>query len=550
MKNIFIVSLLSILALTIAMSTFLAASELTVTAEASGYKKTSTYNDVMTFFFEAQKRCNYIRILTLTHSTEGRMVPLAVISKEGVKSPAESALTGKPAVLIMANIHAGEVEGKEAVQMLVREFVQEKKETLRLLETQVLLILPIFNSDGNDKMGNNRRDNGPELAGVRHNGQFLDLNRDYLKLETPEVRALVRLFNTWDPVLTVDMHTTNGSWHREPVTYTTQVNPNSETSLSQYMWQRLFPSVSKILKKEYGFDSVPYGNFVDRTKPEKGWQNHAYLARFGNNYEGLRNRFAILDENYAHADFKTRVLGSFGFIKSILQYTAQHIGEMKEMTVAADKKTRSGYFKEKFALETKTEKLFDLTLKSYEFKLEKIKPGDRHKYPPWVKDYIAKKTDTFKDYRLPYFNKAVPTRSISLPEAYVVLPLNPRLINNLKHHGIVVERIRSQLKYPVEVFNIKEVKLAKRLYQGHASLTLSGGYENKEIVFPANSYFISMKQPLARLIPVLLEPESEDSLAAWGYLNRKLVRQWSRKARTYPIYRIPKVNTPIERYQE
>jgi hypothetical protein len=536
---------------TLVTYTSLPASELTVKAEASEYTETSTYKDVMTFLFEAQKRSDYIRVSTLATSTEGRMIPLAIISKEKIKNPKELRLSGKPAVLIMANIHAGEVEGKEATQMLIREFVQKVPKTVALLENQVVLIVPIFNTDGNDKMAqNNRRDNGPELAGLRPNGQSLDLNRDYLKLETPEVNGLVRLFNQWDPVLIVDMHTTNGSYHREPVTYTTQVNPNIDRDLSQYMWKKMFPAVADTLKKEYGYDSVPYGNFVDRTKPEMGWRNHAYAAMYGNNYAGLRNRFTILDENYAHADFKTRVLGSFGFIKSILQYTSTHINEMKKMIAAADKKTMSGYFKEHFALEYKTEKLFDLTLKSYEFQLEKIKPEDRDKYPPWIRDYIVKKTDTFKDYRLPYFCKAVPTRTLPLPEAYVIPPFNDEIIAKLKLHGIAVERVRTDVKYTVEIFNTKEIKPANRIYQGHISLKLGGSYETKEITIPANSYFVSMKQPLARLIPILLEPESEDSLAAWGFLNRQLVRQWSRRANPYPIYRIPELTAPIERYQD
>lgn len=541
-KSAFFIILLFIIGLNTRLTG--SGSDLVTAAEASGYKKTSTYEEVVHFLFEAQKRSDKINILELTTSTEGRMIPLVVIGSESIKSPHEMMLSGKPAVLIMANIHAGEVEGKEASLMLIRDIVNNPDS--EFLDNQVLLVIPIFNADGNDKMGNNRRDNGPELAGVRHNGQFLDLNRDYLKLESPEVKGLVHLFKRWDPVLIVDMHTTNGSYHREPVTYTTLVNPNSDMSLSGYMWNRFFPAVGKILKETYGYDSLPYGNFVDRTKPGKGWRNHAFHARYGNNYAGLRNRFTVLDENYAHADFKTRVLSSYCFIKSILQYTGRHIHEMQAMAKAADIKTKKSYFKEDFALEFKNEKLFDLTVKSYRFKLEKIKPEDRHKYPPWVKDYIAKKTGILKDYRVPYFSKAVSTRSIRLPEAYIVLPYHRRIIENLAHHGIIVEKIRKSFPAAVEVFKIEEVKPARRIYQGHVAIGLKGHYDSENMTIPANSYFISMKQPLARLIPVLLEPESVDSLANWGFFNRELVRQWSGRPNVYPVYRMPQVNTPIE----
>ncbi len=520
------------------------------TAERTEYKKTSTYDDVMTFLFEAQKKSDKIRVLTLTTSTEGRMVPLAVISNEKIKSPQELKLSGKPAVLINANIHAGEIEGKEAVLMLIREIITDKFKNI--LDNQVILICPIFNADGNDKFGKNRRDNGPELAGVRHNGQQLDLNRDSIKLQSPEMQALVRLLNEWDPILFVDMHTTNGSYHREPVTYTTMIDPNANPKLSGYMWNSLFPSVAKTLKKKYGYDSLPYGNFTDRTNPGKGWESDAVGGRYATNYVGLRNRFSILDENYAHADFKTRVLSSFGFIKSILLYTGKHGREMQDMVTTADNETKTNFHKSNWALEYKNEKLMEVTIKSYVFELIKIKPEDRKRFPrPWYKDYYAKKTDAFKDYTADYISKPVPTRTIPLPEAYIILPFQKNIVTALKKHGIVVERIRKPFTTRVENFVTKKVELAKRLYQGNVFVTVKGDYETKEdVTIPKGAYFVSMKQPLARLLPVMLEPESADSLVTWGFFNKVLLSQWRRRPKLYPVYRLHNADIPIERYQE
>jgi hypothetical protein len=535
-----------ILFLNIVLNLF--SSELVTVAEQSDYKRTSTYQEVMEFLFAAQTRSDKIEISRLTTSSEGRLVPLVVISSDGIKSPKELILSGKPAVLIMANIHAGEIEGKEAALMLTRDFVENKDS--HHLENQVVLVIPIFNPDGNDKFGKNRRDNGPELAGTRYNGQFLDLNRDYLKLESPEVIGLVKLFNQWDPVLVVDLHTTNGSYHRHPVTYSTNVNPNGDISLADYMWKRFFPGTARILKDTYGYDSLPYGNFTDRVQPGKGWSNDAFLARYGNNYTGLRNRFTVLDENYSYDDFKTRVLASYGFIKSILQYTHQHIREMEKMVKASDIDTKNNYARENFILEFKEEKLFDVTVKSYEFKIEKIKEEDRREYPPWFGDYITQKTDVFKDYTVPYYGKAVPTRSITLPEAYILLPYQDTVIKNLQHHGILAAKIKKPFQAEVEVFSIEEVKPAQRLYQGHILMGLKGHYVPETLTIPKNSYLISMKQPLARLIPLLLEPESEDSLAAWGFFNRQLVSQWTDTPLLYPVYRLHKAITSIEKYQE
>ena len=525
-----------ILVIVILFSSLLPAEEILTVAESSNYTKTSLYNDVMNFLYQVQKKSDLVKILPLTTSSEGRMVPLVVLSKEKISRPGDLCTTGMPAVLIMANIHAGEVEGKEASLMLIRDIALGKFSGL--LDNQMLLFIPIFNADGNDKLGHNRRDLGPELAGVRHNGQNLDLNRDYLKLESPEVQSLVDVFNSWDPLLVVDMHTTNGSYHQEPVTYSTLLNPNSSEKLRNFMWQKLFPSVARTLKTVYSFDSVPYGNFVDREFPEKGWENDSLEARYGSNYVGLRNRFSILNENYSYADFKTRVLSSLSFITSVLEYTAKNGKTMAELVHQADLETTDGFAGGPFVLEFKTGKLFDLTVKSYEFVKEAIKPEDRTKYPSWVGEFIMKKTDRLKDYKLPYLALAVPSRSLKLPAGYVLMPHQPEALSNLKRHGIRVERILEDFKVEAESFKISGVEIDKNIFQGHVLNAIKGNYEKTEIDIPVGSYYVSLEQPLARLVPVLLEPESSDSLAAWGFFNRVIVQQWSNRPGPYPVYRL------------
>jgi hypothetical protein len=518
------------------LSMMLAADEILTVAESTNYARTSLYQDVMNFLYQVQKGSDLVKILPLTTSSEGRMVPLVVLSKDKVGRPADLRLYGKPAVLVMANIHAGEVEGKEASLMLIRDIALGRFPGL--LDAQVLLFIPIFNADGNDKLGHNRRDLGPELAGVRFNGQNLDLNRDYLKLESPEVAALVDLFKTWDPVLIVDMHTTNGSYHREPVTYSTLLNPNSEKILRDYMWQKLFPSAARTLKTVYGYDSLPYGGFIDREFPEKGWTSDALEARYGSNYVGLRNRFSILDENYSYADFRTRVLAARAFVASVLAFTAKNILTMAEMSRRADRETTALFGRGEFILEFKLEKLFDVTVKSYEFVKETIKPEDKAKYPPWVGDFIMKKTDVLKDYTMPYLSLAVPVRGVKLPAGYIIAPYQPEVLANLKRHGIRAERILEAFQADAESFKIAAVELDKTIFQGRVQNTLKGRYERSLADVPAGSYWVGLDQPLARLVPVLLEPESVDSLAAWGFFNRLIVQQWSNQPGPYPVLRL------------
>jgi hypothetical protein len=517
-------------------------------AERSNFQQTSSYQDVMDFIFELQKKSDKIVVTQLTSSFENRMIPLVIVSLEGIRNSLERSIHHKPVVLINANIHAGEVEGKEATLMLLRDVAFNRLDNF--LKNQIILILPIFNPDGNEKMGLNRRDNGPEQAGVRYNGQYLDLNRDFLKLESPEVKALVKLFNQWDPVLFIDLHTTNGSYHREPVTYTTQINPNIDNSLSDYMWNELFPEVSRTLKVKYGYDSVPYGNFVDRFHPEKGWRNWALDARFSFNYFGLRNRFSILNENYSHADFKTRVMSCYCFLKAILEYSNTHIQNMQQKVLQSDLNTKSSYWNNSFVSESKTEKLFNIKLKSYRFEKEKIKPEDKKKYPPWIGDYRVKKTDEPVDYDLPYFIRPAAIKSAPLPEAYILLPHHPHIVEKIKSHGIIIEKIRSDFQTTIEEIVIDKIKPSSQIYQGHIRLECQVHYQKQTRSIPAQSYFISMKQPLARLIPILLEPESQDSLVSWGFFNREIVSQWFNQPRPYPVYRLPRVLPGIERYQD
>lgn len=511
------------------------AGEPVTVVEATGFARTSLYAEVVEHVQRVAAGSSLVALSTLGRSPEGRDIPLVILSKERVRTPAELAATGKPAVLVMANIHAGEVEGKEACQMLLREVAAGK--LAGLLDHQVVLVVPIFNTDGNDKLGRNRRDDGPELAGVRYNGQYLDLNRDYTKLESPEVRGLVRVLRDWDPVLLVDMHTTNGSYHREPVTYTTGGNPNGAKALADYMWGTLFPAVARTLKRTHGWDSVPYGGFADAEHPEKGWENDSLEARYGTNYVALRNRLSILDENYSYADFRTRVLSSYGFVLSVLEYTNAHAAELASLVRRVDAETRDSYGRQPFAVEWRLDRLMDVTVKGFEHVKVPTTPEERVRYP-WWGEFRMKPTQTHRDYTIPYMAQAEPTRTVELPAGYVLLPGFDEAVANLLRHGIAVERLGQTCTVSAERFALEKVQTATSLYQGHAQITLGGRYEKAEVELPAGSVFVDMRQPLARLVPVLLEPTSTDSLAAWGFFSRALVRQWSTEPGVYPVLRL------------
>ncbi len=515
----------------------LAEEKLLTTAESSEFTATSQYAEVMAFIKKLQGMSSLIRVETLCVSPEGRKVPLLILGNPPPASPQALKFDSRIVVYIQGNIHAGEVEGKEASLMLARDILLDKD--LPYLDKLIILFAPIFNSDGNEKISpNNRRSQvGPEKGvGVRYNGQNLDLNRDSLKLESPELQGLLRnVLNRWDPALLVDLHTTNGSYHEEPVTYSWPLNQNGDLSIINYMKDKMMPWISQNLQDKYNTLAIPYGNFTDRSDPEKGWRTFSHLPRYVTNYMGLRNRLAILDENYSYADFKTRVLGCYNLLRSILDYSAANKDEITHLIMQADKNTvkrgmnptSDATFGTSF--ETKTLKK-PVTIRSWEMEVIPREEGR-----PSVK-----RTDKKKTYTVPYFADFVPTESIQLPFGYLIPLHDPVIEEKLLLHGITVERLLEPRVLEVETFQIKEIKANTRLYQGHYMNTVTGEYVVEEKEFPAGTLFVGMAQPLANVAAYLLEPESDDGLLVWNFFDRYLASQWGRELGIYPVYRLLK----------
>jgi hypothetical protein len=506
-------------------------------AESSDFTAISRYSDVMNFIREIQEKSSLIRVETLCVSPEGREVPLLIIGQPVPSSPLALNHDEKAVLYIQANIHAGEVEGKEASLMLTRDILLQEKPPY--LDKLVILIAPIFNADGNEKIdpNNRRRQAGPEKGvGVRYNGQNLDLNRDGMKLESPEVQGLVRnVLNKWDPFLLVDCHTTNGSYHQEPVTYIWALNPNGDLPMVEYMREKMMPSINKNLKQKYDVLSVPYGNFMDYRNPEKGWRPSGPQPRYITNYIGLRNRMAILNENYSYADYKTRVLGCYYFLHSVLEYCHAHKDEITQLIRQADQNTvQRGLHpteKDTVAVEYDLQPLKEkVTVLGYEMEVIE-KEGSR----PQIR-----RTDKPKAYTVPFFTDFVPKRSVSFPFAYLIPTADPEITNKLLQHGLLVEKLTKSTKLEVESFRITEITGAQRLYQGHRMNSVKGEYNLEEKEFPEGTLFISTAQPLANVAAYLLEPESDDGLLVWNFFDRYVVPQWGRGALSYPVYKLLK----------
>lgn len=499
------------LLLLLAATVVLPARAQSTRAERSGYLETSSLADVVAFLDTLSARSPDIRVTRLLTSTEGRDVPVVTASRPLVRDAAEARRSGKPVVFLQANIHAGEVEGKEASLMLLRELATG---ALRpLLDSVVLLVVPVYNADGNEALApgdvNRPGQNGPAMVGRRANGQGLDLNRDYVKQEAPETRATAGLVAEWDPALFIDLHTTNGSYHGYALTFSPPLNQN-EGPASRFVRTELLPEVRRRMKARHGYETFWYGNFRNQ-EPDSlvaGWETYEGAPRYGTNWTGLRGRMAVLSEAYSNADFQTRVLATEAFVREILGFVAERAAEVGAANAADDRdRPDSIGIRSTLAPPTEMEVIAEITRAA----------GDgSHGFAR------RERTGTFRTIRMPVFDRFVATRSEAIPAAYLIPPDWPGVIEVLRRHDIAVEQLTAPWTGRVEAFRIDSLRTARREFEGHRAATAAGRWFGRDGSAAAGWFRVSTDQPRGVLAAYLLEPASEDGLLTWNLFDRGL----------------------------
>lgn len=520
-------------------------------AELSNYEETSRYEDVLRFIADLQKLTDKLRVESFGKTVEGRDMPLMIFANPPISQPREARASGKPVVFIQANIHAGEVEGKEAMLHLSRRIVAGDLKLL--LDKLVILVAPIYNADGNERINvaNRTAQNGPiNGVGTRENANGMDLNRDYMKLESPEANALVGLMNRWDPHLTVDLHTTNGSYHGYHLTYAPSLNPNADARLIAFGRNKMLPAITRTLQTKHKFRTYFYGNFATKErinrevntfemqregraaqpadKPEtKIWRTFDHKPMFGNNYVGLRNRLTILSEAYSYLDFKGRIAVTEAFVEEIFKYSALHAAEITALINRVDADAVRGKLPEKgVAFEIKP---LDKPVSILVGEVKKLKN------PRNGKDMTAMIEDKFTPTPMPDYGLFAATKSNPVPRAYLFKNEAglKTVIEKLQAHGIAIEELTEPLTTEVESFVIDSVNKAARAFQGHAEVKLKGRAQPETVTFPTGSILVRTTQPLASLIFYLLEAESDDGFVRWNFLDAYL-----EKGKTYPIHKL------------
>jgi hypothetical protein len=451
-----------------------------------------------------QRRDPRLFVTSFGTTPQGRDLPLAVLSAQGAKTPQRARQLGLPVVLAMCGIHAGEVEGKEAALMLIRDLLDGPDGDL--LAHLTLVLVPLFNPDGNDAIDpGNRRLDLPKLAGqlgpesgvgTRVNAAQINLNRDYLRAQALEMRLWhERVWQAWEPDLTLDNHATNGSVHRFAMTYDIPHTEHSgRAEPIAYMREHLVPAVTAAVQQNFGVDSNWYGNFAEdersldagtRADPQRpvreGWMTYPHHPRFGSNYRGLCGRMDLLLEAYAYIPFAERVRAAYAWMFETLRYVAAHGAQMRELVAAC--RVPPAQIAIAYRLAARAEPITILT-----------------RTPRCLDGAPAAVT-------LPHFARFVGTRHVTRPRGYVVAPT---LAAALRVHGLRMTPAERAVDAEVPLVEGYGATAGRAILEAASTGEVRVSWRRAARTPPAGSFFVDTSQPHGAVAVYLCEPESDD----------------------------------------
>jgi hypothetical protein len=484
-------------------------------AESTNYRQTPNYADTIAFAKALADASPAIEYRGFGHSGQGRELPLLIASETQTFTPEAAFEQGKAVVLIQACIHSGEPDGKDAGFALLRD-IAITKTAAGILENVVLLFIPIYNTDGHERSTpyNRINQNGPESMGWRTTSTYQNLNRDYMKADTPETRAFLRLWNEWDPHLFIDCHVTDGADYRCNITFHHEHHAGVDNAVLE--WERdVFDNRVAKATEAAGNVISWYLEFIDNRDLTLGTRDFNGSPRFSTGYAPLRNRAGILIETHMIKDYRSRVVGTYDFLRAALTEVNNDPDRLIQITHEADHRTidaaetydPSNLFPLDFEL---TEETTPFELKAFEYQTEQSDvSGDlRVIYGREPLDLTIPMYDTFRV-----------TAAVAPPLQYIVPTQWTSVIEVLHAHGIEFRSLAETTSIEVESYKLSNVQWPGEPFEGRhmPRFDVEGVEEVRE--FPAGSIVVPLAQPLGKLILNLLEPQAPDSFARWGFFN-------------------------------
>ena len=484
--------------------------ELQTVAERSGYTETSKYLDVLNFVDQCSA-ADHVSRYDFGKSVEGRaMVGMMIANppfsldkkaKNLGETSSEAAVDSRLRILLLGNIHSGECAGKEALLAMLRELAANPNHPW--LKDCVILIAPNYNVDANERIGLGQRPGqiGPEKGmGQRENAMQLDLNRDFVKLESPEAQSLIKLIDDFDPHMFIDCHTTNGSQHQYVLTYDIPHNPTAPQVIRDYLRYNMMPQVTRSLEAK-GLLTFFYGNF---SGDNSRWTTYGHEPRYSTEYLGLRGRLGILSEAYSYATYEDRIKGTDAFVRACIEHIRTNADDVKQLLDLPNPQPNELVH-------------LNSTLKALPKKYQ-------------IKGYDGEEK---KDYEVDFFGVYEPITSVTLPPAYVIPQELGFVAERLKMHGVQIEELRDGEQPKGKAYRISAIDRSPRTFQKHNMIRLEVGAECEDVTLPKNGYVVSTRQPLGRLVSYMLEPETNEGLVTWNFLD-----PWLKVGDRYPIFRL------------
>jgi murein tripeptide amidase MpaA len=478
-------------------------------AERTSLQRTPSYAETVAWLQKLVAAAPELRLVSLGRSPEGRDIWMVIASRERAFTPEALRATGKPVLLAQAGIHAGEIDGKDAGLMLLRD-ITVRATRKDLLDRASLLFIPMLNVDGHERSSAFSRINqrGPAESGWRTNARNLNLNRDYTKLDAAETRAVVRAINAWSPDLYCDLHVTDGIDYQYDVTFGGHAF-GASPAIGSWLDGTLGPAVSADLRAA-GHTPGPLAvaNPVDPLDLAKGIADFPPAARFSTGYGDYRHLPTVLVENHSLKPYPQRVLGTYVLLESTLRLLAREVASLRA-AVAADQPRAGRPVPIAFAQDP-TPGSIDFQGVAYTVEESRVTGGRK---VVWS----GRPTMT----KLPLYRFA-PSAHVTPPRAYWVPAAWTEVIERLTAHGVRMETLAEPREVEVTLHRLSAVKLAAAPFEGHVAVSLTATPERHRERYAAGSVRIPTAQPLGDLLSVLLEPASADSFLRWGFFNEVL----------------------------
>jgi hypothetical protein len=504
--------------------------DFSIRPERTQWMETSRYHEVVDHLARAAALHPRMHLTTFGYTNEGRALPLLVVGPAEPAGATAEAVRNTDAlrIYIKGNIHAGEVAGKEALLRFVRTVVLEQDHPWS--RDWILLLGPIYNADGNERLDlrNRPRQHGP-LAGMgtRPNAQGLDLNRDQMKLDSPEARSFAALLTDWDPHVVIDLHVTNGSRHAYHLTYAPGLHPATPASTDRWLRQELLPAVTQAMEDRWGWHVWHYGNVMN-VAGVRGWWTFDHRPRFVTNYAGIRNRVSILSEAYSYLSFEDRVLATERFVDEILAFLHPRQAEVRALVDDAVARDASGLPGTRLPLRA--------SLPAQPSEADILMGSVSEEIHPFSGEIILLRDDRIELERMPAAVAFEPTEWETAPRAYVLGADAGILAERLRAHGIQVEPLPATgWRGAAQIFRVDAVQTSPQPFQRRTTQEVDGLWqEPTTLEISGGGWRVPVDQPLGRLAVLLMEPRADDGFVAWGFLE-----SWLNHGRPLPFWREP-----------